>query len=164
MWRRDGDNSAFWPARLFSAGFGGLIRRLHAVPVDQDGIAKEGLRTILDQLKAGRAVLVFPEGERTGTGELQPLKPGILLLLKRIAAPIVPVGIAGAFDALPRSRKWPKLSPFFLPTTGADIAVSIGKPIPAERLADMPREHVMKELTEELKCVAQRVQQLRRKI
>ena len=141
---------------LFRGWFGGLIHRLNAVPVDQEGVAKEGLRSILEQLNAGRAVLVFPEGERTGTGELQPLKPGILVLLKRMAAPIVPVGIAGAFDALPRSRKWPKCSPLFLPATGADIAVSIGKPISAERFADMPREQVLEELTEELKRVAQR--------
>ncbi len=82
--------------------FGGLIHSLNAVPVEQHGIAKEGLKTILEQLSKGQAVLVFPEGERTYTGEVQPLKPGILLLIKRIAAPIVPIGIAGAFEALPR--------------------------------------------------------------
>ena len=118
---------------LFRGLFGRLIRRLNAVPVDQEGVAKEGLKTILEVLKAGQAVLVFPEGERTHTGEVQPLKPGILLLIKHIEAPIVLVGIAGAFDALPRTRNWPKLSPFFLPPTGADLAVSIQKPIPAAR-------------------------------
>jgi 1-acyl-sn-glycerol-3-phosphate acyltransferase len=133
------------------------------VPVDQEGVAKEGMKTILEQLKAGRAVLVFPEGERTSTGELQPLKPGIYLLIKRITAPIVPIGIAGAFDAWPRTRKWPKLSPLFLPPTGADIAVCVGKPIPAERYRDMPRDQVLAELHEELKRVTTRAQQMRRK-
>jgi 1-acyl-sn-glycerol-3-phosphate acyltransferase len=148
---------------LFRGPFGRLIRRLNAVAVDQEGVAKEGLKTILDELKAGQAVLVFPEGERTSTGEIQPLKPGILLLIKRMEAPIVPVGIAGAFDALPRTRKWPKLSPFFLPPTGADIAVSIGKPIPAQRYRDMSREQVLMELHEELKRVKERAERLRRK-
>jgi 1-acyl-sn-glycerol-3-phosphate acyltransferase len=143
--------------------FGALIRRLNAVPVDQEGIAKEGMKTILEQLKAGRVVLVFPEGERTWTGELQPLKPGIFLLIKRIAAPIVPIGIAGAFDALPRTRNWPKLSPLFLPPTGADIAVCVGKPISAERYRDMPREQVLEDLYEELKRVTERARQMRRK-
>ena len=148
---------------LFRGLFGKLINRLNAVPVDQEGVAKEGLKTILEQLKAGQAVLVFPEGERTSTGEVQPLKPGILLLIKRIAAPIVPVGIAGAFDALPRTRKWPKLSPFFLPTRGADIAVSVGRPIPAERYRDMSREQVLMELHAELLRVKERAERLRRK-
>jgi 1-acyl-sn-glycerol-3-phosphate acyltransferase len=149
---------------LFRGWFGRLIRRLNAVPVDQEGIAKEGLKNILEQLKAGQAVLVFPEGERTWTGEVQPLKPGFLLLIKRIDAPIVPIGVAGAFQALPRTRKWPKLSPLFWPARGADIAVSIGKPIPAERYRDMPREQVLAELHEELKCAAERAQRLRRKV
>ena len=145
--------------RLFRA----LIERLNAVPLDQEGVAKEGLKTILDQLKSGQAVLVFPEGERTRTGEVQPLKPGVLLLIKRLEVPIVPIGIAGAFDVLPRTRKWPKLSPFFLPTTGADIAVSVGKPIPAERYRDMPRDQVLTELQEELKRAKDRAERLRRK-
>jgi len=148
---------------LFRGLFGALIRRLNAVPVDQEGVAKEGLKTILEQLKAGQAVLVFPEGERTRTGEVQPLKPGVLLLIKRMAAPIVPIGIAGAFDALPRVRKWPKLSPFFLPPTGADIAVSVGQPIPAERYHDMPRAQVLAELQGELERVKERAERLRRR-
>jgi 1-acyl-sn-glycerol-3-phosphate acyltransferase len=142
--------------------FGALIHRLNAVPVDQEGVAKEGLKTILDQLQAGQAVLVFPEGERTSTGEVQPLKPGVLLLIRRMEVPIVIAGIAGAFDALPRTRHWPKLSPFFLPPTGADIAVSIGKPFGAARYRDMPRDKVLSELQEELKRAKERAERLRR--
>jgi 1-acyl-sn-glycerol-3-phosphate acyltransferase len=143
--------------------FGALIDRLNAVPVDQQGVAKDGLKTILEQLKDGQAVLVFPEGERTSTGAIQQLKPGIMLLINRIEAPIIPIGIAGAFDALPRTRKWPKLSPFFLPPTGADIAVSIGRPIPAGRYRDMSRDLVLKDLYEELQAVKARAERLRRK-
>lgn len=143
--------------------FAGLIRRTNAVPVDQEGIAKEGLKAILERLHVGQAVLVFPEGERTHTGEVQPLKPGILLLIKRLSVPIVPVGLAGAFDALPRTRHWPKLSPFFLPPTGADITVSIGKPFSSERYRDMPREQALAELHAELERAKERAERLRRK-
>lgn len=143
--------------------FGDLIRRTNAVPVDQEGIAKEGLKAILERLKGGEAVLVFPEGERTATGEMQPLKPGILLLIKRIEAPIVPVGLAGAFHALPRTAKWPRLSPLFWPATGSGIAVSIGKPIPAARYRDMPRDEVLADLHREMARCKQRAERLRRK-
>jgi 1-acyl-sn-glycerol-3-phosphate acyltransferase len=148
---------------LFRGLFGRLIRRLNAVPVDQEGVAKEGLKMILEQLKAGQAVLVFPEGERTATGEVQPLKPGVLLLINRIDAPIVPIGIAGAFAALPRTRHWPKLSPLILPPTEAAIAVSIGKPISAQHYRDMPREQALAELREELIRAKERAERLRRK-
>jgi 1-acyl-sn-glycerol-3-phosphate acyltransferase len=148
---------------LFRGMFGRLISRLNTVPVDQEGVAKEGIKGVLEQLKSGQVVLVFPEGERTPTGEVQPLKPGILLLIKRIEAPIVLVGVAGAFDALPRTRKWPKFSPCFLPTTGADIAVSYSKPVPAQYYRDMPREQALSELREELIRAKKRAERLRRK-
>lgn len=144
--------------------FADLIRRTNAVPVDQEGIAKEGLKAILERLHVGQAVLVFPEGERTRTGAVQPLKPGIWLLIKRLSVPIVPVGLAGAFDALPRTRHWPKLSPFFLPPTGADITVSIGKPIPSERYRDMPREQALAELHAELVRLKECAERLRRRV
>jgi 1-acyl-sn-glycerol-3-phosphate acyltransferase len=143
--------------------FGGLIRRCNAVPVDQEGIAKEGLKAILEHLNNGEAVLVFPEGERTYTGKLQPLRPGILMLLKRIDAPIIPIGIAGAFDAWPRTRKWPRFSPLFWPPTGADIAVSVGKPIPAAYFRQMPRSEVLAELFAQLQRVQNRAERMRRK-
>jgi 1-acyl-sn-glycerol-3-phosphate acyltransferase len=143
--------------------FGPLIRSLNAIPVDQEGIGKEGLQSILHRLQEGDAVLVFPEGHRTKTGAVQPLRPGIHLLIKRVQAPIVPCGIAGAFDALPPSRALPRLSPFFLPRTGGDVAVFLGQPIPPERFAEMPREQVLLELHAELVAVSNRAERLRRK-
>src|SRR5262245_22731145 len=42
-----------------------LMRSLGAVPLDQDSVgAREGLRVSIDLLQAGRALIVFPEGER----------------------------------------------------------------------------------------------------
>ena len=39
-----------------------ILPAINAVPIDQDGVGKEGIRTVLEQLEQGRAVLVFPEG------------------------------------------------------------------------------------------------------
>jgi 1-acyl-sn-glycerol-3-phosphate acyltransferase len=143
--------------------FGALLRSIHSVPVDQEGVAKEGLKAILDLLKAGEGVVVFPEGERTWTGEMIRLKPGILLILKRLPVPIVPVGIAGAFEAFPRTQKWPVLSPVFWPRNGHDIAIAIGKPIPPGYYADMPREKILEDLYNRIYRMRERARQLRRK-
>jgi 1-acyl-sn-glycerol-3-phosphate acyltransferase len=143
--------------------FGALLRSLHSVPVDQQGVAKEGLKAILELLQAGEVVVVFPEGERTWTGPMQPLKPGILLVLKRLDVTLIPVGIAGAFEAFPRTQKWPRLAPPFLPPTGADLAVSIGEPIPSARYKDMPREKILDDLFQAISRQRQRAQRLRRK-
>jgi 1-acyl-sn-glycerol-3-phosphate acyltransferase len=149
---------------LFKSRLGGAyLRSVNCVPVDQEGVAKEGLRTILDLLHAGRAVLVFPEGERTWTGPMQPLKPGIHLIIKRVVAPIVPIGIAGAFEAMPRTRKWPQFSPLFWPRTGTDIAIAIGAPIPSERYQGLPREQVLEDLFRQIRAMQERARGLRRK-
>ena len=57
-------------------GFGALIRRLNAHPVDRSGSDSAALRLALRLLGDGRAVLVFPEGTRGTEGHLQPARPG----------------------------------------------------------------------------------------
>jgi 1-acyl-sn-glycerol-3-phosphate acyltransferase len=140
-----------------------LIRSLGAVPVDHRGVAKEGLRTSLDLLQAGEALLVFPEGHRTETGQMQPLRPGVHLLLKRSGAPVVPVGIAGAFRAMPRSRRLPQLAPLFWPASKGAVAVSVGRPLPPERFADLSRDQALDELFRAVAAVAERAERLCRK-
>jgi 1-acyl-sn-glycerol-3-phosphate acyltransferase len=148
---------------LFTPGFGWFLRSVGCVPVNQDGIAKEGLKTILRLLGQGRAVLVFPEGERTITGEMNPLKPGIQLLIKRTQAPIVPVGIAGAFEAFPRTRKVPRLSPLFMPAGKGTIAVSVGQPLDARHYLELPRAQMLIELQQAIQAMKDRAEHLRRK-
>jgi len=143
--------------------FAWLIRMHNAVPIGQDGVGKDGIKAILAQLQLGQAVVVFPEGNRTESGAIEPLKPGIQLLIKRTEAPIVPVGIAGAFEAWPRWRNYPLPAPLFLPAGPGCLAVSIGKPLDARRLARMPREQSLGELHEAIEAEWRRAERLRRK-
>ncbi len=143
--------------------FARLIRSLNAVPIDQEGLGKQGLQTIMEQLRAGRAVLVFPEGHRTADGAMQPLMPGIQLLIKRSQAPVVPVGIAGAFDAWPRWSPLPIPAPLFVPPGKGTMAVAVGRPIDAQRLLDLPREQFLDELAAELRKAQERAENLRRR-
>jgi 1-acyl-sn-glycerol-3-phosphate acyltransferase len=142
---------------------GKLIDSLNAVPVDQEGVAKEGLKTILEQLRRGQAVLIFPEGQRTWDGQMNELRPGIHLLIRRAQPPIVPVGIAGAYDAWPRWRSYPLPAPLFLPPGKGTIAVSVGRPIDARRFLELPREQVLAELHKAIHAMWRRAERLRRK-
>lgn len=130
--------------------FAAVIRGLNAVPIDQEGIGKDGLKAILEQLALGKAVLVFPEGTRTPDGALHSLRPGIHLLIKRTQAPIVPVGIAGAYEAWPSWRKYPIPSPLFLPPTKRTIGLAVGNPLDPRVFAEMPRDQAMLALGAEL--------------
>jgi len=140
-----------------------FIRSVGAVPVDQDGVAKEGLKTVLTQLQVGRATVVFPEGQRTPDGVIHQLKPGIMLLIKRTQATIVPMGIAGAVEAWPRWQLYPVPAPLFLPARKGTMAVSVGRPLDAKRYAAMDRDEVLVELFQELQKVQEKAERLRRK-
>lgn len=120
------------------------LKSVGCCPVDLEGIAKEGIRTTIDLLSNGRAVLVFPEGTRSEDGLMQDLKPGIQLLIRKSNAIVVPVGIAGAHEALSRDNFWPTLCPIFMNGNRGSIGISIGAPIDAKVLADLPREDSLK--------------------
>jgi 1-acyl-sn-glycerol-3-phosphate acyltransferase len=139
-----------------------LIRSLNAIPIDRN-MGKDGIQAVLDALGHGQAVLMFPEGERTHDGSVEPLKPGVSLLIKRVSCPIIPVGIAGCFAAWSRFRKWPKPSPLFLPPGPSTIAVSVGEPIDPARYATMKRDAMLEDLHRVLVAQHAAAVRLRRK-
>jgi 1-acyl-sn-glycerol-3-phosphate acyltransferase len=140
-----------------------VMASLRAIPIEHRGFSREGLQATLDSLAAGNCVGMFPEGERTHDGTVQPFKPGIALLLKRVKAPIVPVGIAGAYAAFSRHRKLPRLSPIVVPPTDAAIAVSVGAPIDPTRYANASREEMLDDLRAAVVAEVARAEDLRRK-
>jgi 1-acyl-sn-glycerol-3-phosphate acyltransferase len=149
---------------LFTGGWlDKVMRSWGGVPIAREGMAKEGIQTVLELLKQGEAVVIFPEGVRTHDGKVHPLKPGIHLLLKRTTAPVVPVGVAGAFEAFPRTSKIPRLAPLFLPATKAAIAASVGPPLDGARLGALPREQALAELFAAIQKAQRRAERLRRK-
>jgi len=143
--------------------FGWLIRTVNAVPIDQDGIGIEGIRAILEHLAQGERVLVFPEGGRTETGKIQPMMPGISLLIKRARCPIVPVGIAGAYESYPRGAWIPKPAPLFLPPSRRALAVSFGPPRSADSVAGLPREKMLAVLAADIAEQFAHAERIRRK-
>lgn len=143
--------------------FSFLIQTLNAIPIDQEGMAKDGIKGILTKLELGQAVLVFPEGARSEDGGMQPLAPGISLLIKRVRCPIVPVGIAGAYAAWNRYSKLPKPSPIFLPATDRTMAVAIGEPRDAHSVADLPRDEMLRVLAQDIAGMHAVAERIRRK-
>jgi 1-acyl-sn-glycerol-3-phosphate acyltransferase len=56
----------------------------------------------LELLRQGAPLLVFPEGTRSATGELQGFKMGAFTLAKEAGCPVVPVALTGTADSLPK--------------------------------------------------------------
>ncbi|MFH5806142.1 lysophospholipid acyltransferase family protein [Alienimonas sp. DA493] len=105
--------------------FGRYLRAMKTLPIARDAPATAGMRAALAAIERGELVGLFPEGTRTADGSLGPLKPGFVTLARRSGRPVYPVGIAGAFECLPRSRKLP------IPTPGR-VRVVFGEPIAPE--------------------------------
>jgi 1-acyl-sn-glycerol-3-phosphate acyltransferase len=142
---------------------GRLVMSLGMVPIDHEGGGLEGLRESLALLEGGRPVIMFPEGTRSPDGNFLPLRPGVALLIKRGKVPVLPVGIAGAFDAWPRWRKYPLPAPVFLAAAVGTIGLAIGKPIPPERFAGLSREQILELLESELRSAHRRAEAVRRR-
>lgn len=68
---------------------------------------RESIKHMLDHcrrhLAAGSPLLMFPEGTRTPDGRLQPFKEGGFKLAAEHGVPVIPVAVAGTFDALPKT-------------------------------------------------------------
>ena len=79
-----------------------LLPKLNVIPVNQEGIDRSALKALIRVLKSGNAALVFPEGARTLDGNLQLAQPGVGLVIAKTLAPVVPMRIFGAHQALPR--------------------------------------------------------------
>ena len=79
-----------------------LLPKLNVIPVNQEGIDRSALKALIRVLKSGNGALVFPEGARTFDGNVQPAQPGVGLVIAKTLAPVVPMRIFGAHQALPR--------------------------------------------------------------
>jgi 1-acyl-sn-glycerol-3-phosphate acyltransferase len=101
--------------------FGWLLPKLNVIPVDSEGRKdRTALKALIRILKAGEGTLVFPEGQRTPDGHLQPALPGVGLVIAKTLAPVVPMRIFGVYEAWPLHKKWPRLG---------KVTVVVGEPI-----------------------------------
>jgi 1-acyl-sn-glycerol-3-phosphate acyltransferase len=134
--------------------FGWLISTLNSTPIKQGSGDAGAMKATIQKMKNGRMMLVFPEGSRTPDGEMQPFQRGAAVLLKRAHCQVVPVGIAGAFEAWPRSRKLP--IPF-----RDKIVVCYGEPISSDEIMKESAEEALAHLRERVDSLRQRAESLR---
>jgi len=103
-----------------------VFRSYCTIPMDSD--TRNTLAASLQALREGRVVGIFPEGRISYDGRIKRFRTGVCYLAARSGAPVIPVGIRGAFESLPRSRRLPKRG---------RIVLEVGKPL---RFPESPRD------------------------
>lgn len=95
-----------------------LLQWFRAVPVVR-GKGCGGTESLVAAL-SDCSLLIFPEGGRSADGSLRGPRTGVGVLALACQVPVVPVGLCGTFDALPKGRVLPRRVP---------ITLRIGKPL-----------------------------------
>jgi long-chain acyl-CoA synthetase len=129
-------------SEIFGKGFmRRLARSLRIVVVDPDANLIPAMRAGAFGLRQGRALILYPEGERSIDGTPKVFKKGAAILSIHLQAPIVPVAIHGFFQAWPRNQSFQGFAP---------LRIELGDPIipPPENEAS---EEAYQQLTDNLK-------------
>jgi 1-acyl-sn-glycerol-3-phosphate acyltransferase len=143
-------------AELFAEG-GGPGKRLVAwflaavgqVPMDRSGgrASAGSMDTVLQVLKNGELLAIFPEGTRSPDGRLYKGKTGVARLVLQARVPVIPVGIR---DSLPQRTKRLNI-PYYRRTR-----ISIGKPIDFDAYAPAAGDrNVLRYVTDEIMAAVQ---------
>jgi len=130
--------SSLYRVKLFAA----VITALDAVPIDRESSAIKAMKVVIQRLKRGAAVTIFPEGSRTFDGHLGEFKSGFALIAKRAAVPIVPVAIVGGFECWPRTRLLPK---------PGRVRLEFGEILTAEQVAAMSEQEIFTVCTQRIR-------------
>jgi 1-acyl-sn-glycerol-3-phosphate acyltransferase len=123
---------------LFSGPTAWLMRYMGWIPIRRERVDRIAFEEAIRRVKAGQAVVIYPEGGRSEDGRLQPGKPGVGIIVAATGCPVVPAYLGGTYDALPPGSKWIRLRP---------IRVIFGAPMDfSELVKEMDSEPKKKEL------------------
>ena len=85
-----------------------LVSHGNVVLIDINKNIKKSVEEIAANVKAGKNVLIFPEGARTKDGKVAEFKKVFAIIAKELDVDVQCLGIKGAFEAYSRYMKFPK--------------------------------------------------------
>ncbi len=97
------------------------------IPVERSGTLENALGEASNALRRGEMLLLFPEGTRSKSGEIQQFRRGLGYLVDSHHIDVLPMWIDGTYKALPKGQSLP--SP-----THRDLTVHIGPVLSSNEL------------------------------
>ena len=85
-----------------------LVSHGNVVLIDINKNIKKSVEEIAANVKAGKNVLIFPEGARSKDGKVAEFKKVFAIIAKELNVDVQCLGIKGAFEAYSRYMKFPK--------------------------------------------------------
>ncbi|MGL4730682.1 MAG: lysophospholipid acyltransferase family protein [Clostridium sp.] len=102
-----------------------VLELIECVLIKPNSADKEAISTVVNTLKSGRNIMIFPEGTRSRSGKMIEGKRGIMLIARLSKATIVPIGLAGTEKFLPINKEGSMEAEKI---NHADVSLKIGKP------------------------------------
>lgn len=75
-----------------------VFKYVNAYPVRRGHVDRQAIRHSLEILHRGEIIVLFPEGHRTETGELQEARSGVVYLAQKTGCQVLPIGISGRYE------------------------------------------------------------------
>jgi 1-acyl-sn-glycerol-3-phosphate acyltransferase len=129
-----------WLPRFF-------FKAYHAFPVVRHTADRAAIKRSFDLLKAGHVLVIYPEGTRIDSGVLARPEAGAGFIAQRAGCPVVPVGLTGTRECLPKGAKWPRHVPVTV-TFGKPFTVATRKPDGSRVTHDEASEAIMAAIAE----------------
>lgn len=122
-----------------------FFRALGMIPVKRD--VKEqteaALQAGLEVLETGGVLGLYPEGTRSPDGRLYRGRTGVARLALRSRAPVIPVGLIGSREVMPKQAKFPK--------PWGNVKAQFGRPLTFERYYRQAEDRfVLRAVTDEI--------------
>jgi len=110
--------------------YGWFMKSRGTIPVDKgrDGQSDRVMDHMRSEIDKGHSILAFPEGTRSRTGHIGPLRAGTFFIARDLGGPIVPVCGTGAYEIMRKGSL--VLRPF------KTVTVHYLEPIPTAGLTD----------------------------
>ncbi|MGH2806303.1 MAG: lysophospholipid acyltransferase family protein [Actinomycetota bacterium] len=124
-----------------------FFRGVGQIPTEREGgeRSNQALNVALGVLRDGKLLGIYPEGTRSPDGRLYRGRTGVARLALTAGVPVIPVGLVGTQNVMPKEAKFPRLR------GRIEVQLNFGKALDFSRYAGQERDRfVLRSVTDEI--------------